>query len=296
MSDLPDEPRRHAQAHRDRGRRHRRCRRRGLRGPASPGDPPPAPRRSRCRQPARPGVRRSDPDRLPRRGQPLRHHARRRSADPLRPRRHAVVAHVGEAVRLDPRRGVPGPLRSTDAATASRPSATPAIRSTTSPTMSAACSRPSTCAARCSWVTRWAGWRCRRSPSGTPTSPSRAVSGLVLMSTAARAVTSDARRLRGPLERVTGAVPNVGAIMRQQNLGLLIARDGLRRLTAPEPRRSHPSDARRVLARHAARLVARHALARPHARIAVDHASHARDRRYRRRAHTAEGLSPDRVA
>ena len=72
------------------------------------------------------------------------------------------------------------------------------------------------------------------------------VSGLVLLSTAARAVTSDARRLRGPLDRVTGAVPNVGAIMRQQNLGLLIARMGFGDSPPPEPRRSHPSDARRV--------------------------------------------------
>src|SRR5205823_13141575 len=52
------------------------------------------------------------------------------------------------------------------------------------------------------------------------------VAGLVLMSTAARLVTSDARRVRGGLERVSGVVPNVAAIMRQRNLGLLAARLG----------------------------------------------------------------------
>jgi pimeloyl-ACP methyl ester carboxylesterase len=69
-------------------------------------------------------------------------------------------------------------------------------------------------------------------------------SGLVLLSTAARTVTSDVRRLRGPLERVTGAVPNVGAIMRQQNLGLLIARLGFG--DAPHP--SHVEATRQMLA------------------------------------------------
>ena len=70
------------------------------------------------------------------------------------------------------------------------------------------------------------------------------VSGLVLLSTAARAVTSDARRLRGPLERVTGAAPNVGAIMRQQNLGLLIARMGF----GDSPHPSHVEATRQMLA------------------------------------------------
>ncbi len=70
------------------------------------------------------------------------------------------------------------------------------------------------------------------------------VSGLVLLSTAARSVTSDARRLRGPLERVTGAVPNVGAIMRQQNLGLLIARMGF----GDSPHPSHVEATRQMLA------------------------------------------------
>ena len=70
------------------------------------------------------------------------------------------------------------------------------------------------------------------------------VSGLVLLSTAARTVTSDVRHFRGPLERVTGAVPNVGAIMRQQNLGLLIARMGFG--DAPHP--SHVEATRQMLA------------------------------------------------
>jgi non-heme chloroperoxidase len=70
------------------------------------------------------------------------------------------------------------------------------------------------------------------------------VSGLVLLSTAARTVTSDARRLRRPLERVTAAVPNVGAIMRQQNLGLLIARMGF----GDSPHPSHVEATRQMLA------------------------------------------------
>jgi non-heme chloroperoxidase len=70
------------------------------------------------------------------------------------------------------------------------------------------------------------------------------VSGIVLMSTAARAVTSDARRVRNGLERVTGAVPNVGAIMRQRNLGLLIARMGF----GDSPHPSHVEATRQMLA------------------------------------------------
>ena len=70
------------------------------------------------------------------------------------------------------------------------------------------------------------------------------VSGIVLMSSAARAVTSDARRLRSGLERVTGAVPNVGAIMRQHNLGLLIARMGF----GDSPHPSYVEATRQMLA------------------------------------------------
>jgi pimeloyl-ACP methyl ester carboxylesterase len=70
------------------------------------------------------------------------------------------------------------------------------------------------------------------------------VSGIVLMSSAARAVTSDARRLRNGVDRVTGVVPNVGAIMRQRNLGLLIARMGF----GDSPHPSHVEATRQMLA------------------------------------------------
>lgn len=70
------------------------------------------------------------------------------------------------------------------------------------------------------------------------------VAGLVLMSTAARTVTSDARRLRGGLERMTSAVPNVGAIMRQRNFGLLVARMGF----GDSPHPSHVEATRQMLA------------------------------------------------
>jgi len=69
-------------------------------------------------------------------------------------------------------------------------------------------------------------------------------SGLVLMSTAARAVTSDAHRVRGGLERMTAVVPNVGAVMRQRNLGLLIARFGF----GDSPHPSHVEATRQMLA------------------------------------------------
>jgi pimeloyl-ACP methyl ester carboxylesterase len=70
------------------------------------------------------------------------------------------------------------------------------------------------------------------------------VSGLVLMSTSARAITSDARRVRSGLERATAAVPNVGAVMRQRNLGLLMARFGFG--DAPDP--SYVEATRQMLA------------------------------------------------
>jgi pimeloyl-ACP methyl ester carboxylesterase len=70
------------------------------------------------------------------------------------------------------------------------------------------------------------------------------VAGLVLMSTAPRTVTSDARRVRGGLERATGAVPNLAALMRQRNLGLLMARLGFG--DAPHP--SHVEATRQMLA------------------------------------------------
>ena len=70
------------------------------------------------------------------------------------------------------------------------------------------------------------------------------VSGIVLMSTAARALTSDARRVRSGLERMTSAVPNVGAIMRQRNFGLLVARMGF----GDSPHPSHVEATRQMLA------------------------------------------------
>ena len=79
------------------------------------------------------------------------------------PRRHAVVACVGQAVRRRSPPRASARWRSTPAGTASRTSARAATRSTTSPTTSAACSRPSTCTTRSSSGTRWAAWRSRRS-------------------------------------------------------------------------------------------------------------------------------------
>src|SRR5262245_44343094 len=70
------------------------------------------------------------------------------------------------------------------------------------------------------------------------------VAGLVLMSTTARAMTSDARRIRGGLERATGAVPTAAAVMRQRNLGLLVARLGF----GDSPNPSHVEATRQMLA------------------------------------------------
>jgi len=70
------------------------------------------------------------------------------------------------------------------------------------------------------------------------------VAGYVLMSTAARVATSDARRVRGGLERVTGTAPNVAAVMRQRNLGLLLARLGF----GDSPHPSHVEATRQMLA------------------------------------------------
>ena len=60
------------------------------------------------------------------------------------------------------------------------------------------------------------------------------VRGIVLLSTSPRSFASDARRTRRSLERVVGFVPDVGAVMRQRNLGLLIARIGFG--DDPDPR------------------------------------------------------------
>jgi pimeloyl-ACP methyl ester carboxylesterase len=60
------------------------------------------------------------------------------------------------------------------------------------------------------------------------------VAGLVLMSTSPRALTSDAHRMRRTIDRIGGIVPDVGVVMRQRNLGLLIARVGFG--DDPDPR------------------------------------------------------------
>ena len=70
------------------------------------------------------------------------------------------------------------------------------------------------------------------------------VAGIVLMSTSARAVTSGAHLTRQGLDRVVGAFPNVGAVMRQRNLGLLIARMGF----GDSPHASHVEATRQMLA------------------------------------------------
>jgi pimeloyl-ACP methyl ester carboxylesterase len=70
------------------------------------------------------------------------------------------------------------------------------------------------------------------------------VRGLVLMSTAARTRVSDARRTRAALEHLTGAVPDVGAVLRQKNLGFLLARVGF----GDDPASSHVEATRQMLA------------------------------------------------
>jgi pimeloyl-ACP methyl ester carboxylesterase len=70
------------------------------------------------------------------------------------------------------------------------------------------------------------------------------VRGIVLQSTSARMPTSDARKTRGVLERVSGAVPDFGALMRQKNLGLVLARVGF----GDDPYASHVEATRQMLA------------------------------------------------
>jgi pimeloyl-ACP methyl ester carboxylesterase len=52
------------------------------------------------------------------------------------------------------------------------------------------------------------------------------VLGLVLLSTSSHNLVSDAKRVRGTIERVVNVGPDVGTFMRQRNLGLLLARIG----------------------------------------------------------------------
>lgn len=70
------------------------------------------------------------------------------------------------------------------------------------------------------------------------------VAGLVLMSTAARMATSGAAFFRGGLDRLTALVPDVSAVMRQRNVGLLLARLGFGDL----PHASHLEATRQMLA------------------------------------------------
>ena len=69
------------------------------------------------------------------------------------------------------------------------------------------------------------------------------VRGLVLQSTAARNLVSDARRVRGLAERATSFAPDLGALMRQRNLGFLLARIGF----GNDPHASHVEATRQML-------------------------------------------------
>jgi pimeloyl-ACP methyl ester carboxylesterase len=71
----------------------------------------------------------------------------------------------------------------------------------------------------------------------------RRVRGLVLMSTASHHFFSDARRIRGAAERLFNLGPDVGSVMRQRNLGLLLARIGF----GDDPHPSHVEATREML-------------------------------------------------
>lgn len=70
------------------------------------------------------------------------------------------------------------------------------------------------------------------------------VAGLVLLSTSSHNLVSDARRIRGAIDRVVQVGPDVGVFMRQQNLGLLLARIGF----GDDPHPSHVEATREMLA------------------------------------------------
>ncbi len=70
------------------------------------------------------------------------------------------------------------------------------------------------------------------------------VSGLVLLSTSSHNLVSDARRVRGAVEKVVNIGPDVGTFMRQRNLGLLLANIGF----GDDPNPSHVEATREMLA------------------------------------------------
>ena len=72
----------------------------------------------------------------------------------------------------------------------------------------------------------------------------RRVRGIVLLSTASHNFLSDARRIRGTAERAFNLGPDIGSLMRQRNLGLLLARIGF----GDEPLPSHVEATRQMLA------------------------------------------------
>ena len=69
------------------------------------------------------------------------------------------------------------------------------------------------------------------------------VRGLVLQSTASHNLVSDARRVRQAIERIVGLGPDLGSLMRQRNLGLLLARIGF----GNDPHPSHVEATREML-------------------------------------------------
>ncbi len=70
------------------------------------------------------------------------------------------------------------------------------------------------------------------------------VSGLVLLSTSSHNLVSDAKRVRGAVEKVVNIGPDVGTFMRQRNLGLLLALIGF----GDDPLPSHVEATREMLA------------------------------------------------
>jgi pimeloyl-ACP methyl ester carboxylesterase len=70
------------------------------------------------------------------------------------------------------------------------------------------------------------------------------VCGLVLLSTSSHNLVSDARRVRGVVDTVINVGPDFGSLMRQRNLGLLLARIGF----GDDPNPSHVEATREMLA------------------------------------------------